>query len=98
VRIDYSLCGVEMLDLHLCLCASVNIMYILHTPIGLYNTILAGYLFIHRYLCLLSPTPFLAYLIYCSTVWMIDFENFQTIVNEALVLKNRRGMLKHKHK
>jgi hypothetical protein len=38
VRIDCSLCGVKMLDLDLCLCASVNVRYILHTqPLGLYN-------------------------------------------------------------
>jgi hypothetical protein len=40
VRIDCSLCGVKMLDLDLCLSASVNVRYILHTqPLGLYNKI-----------------------------------------------------------
>jgi hypothetical protein len=38
VRIDCSLCGVKMLDLDLCLSASVDVRYILHTqPLGLYN-------------------------------------------------------------
>jgi hypothetical protein len=27
-----------------------------------------------------------------------DFENFQGMVNEALVLENRRGVMEHKHK
>jgi hypothetical protein len=27
-----------------------------------------------------------------------DFENFQGMVNKALVLENRRGMMEHKHK
>jgi hypothetical protein len=27
-----------------------------------------------------------------------DFENFQTMVNKALVLENRRGILERKHK
>jgi hypothetical protein len=27
-----------------------------------------------------------------------DFENFQTMVNKALVLENMRGILAHKHK
>jgi hypothetical protein len=27
-----------------------------------------------------------------------DFENFQGMVNNALVLENRRGMMEHKHK
>jgi hypothetical protein len=27
-----------------------------------------------------------------------DFENFQGMVNKALVLKNHRGVMKHKHK
>jgi hypothetical protein len=27
-----------------------------------------------------------------------DFENFQAMVDKALVLENRRGMLTHKHK
>jgi hypothetical protein len=37
VRINCSLCGVKMFDLHLCLSASVNVRYILHTqPLGLY--------------------------------------------------------------
>jgi hypothetical protein len=31
VRIDYPLCGVKMLNLHLCLSASVNIRYVFHT-------------------------------------------------------------------
>jgi hypothetical protein len=42
VRIDYSLCGVKMLDLHLCLSASVNVRYVLHTqPLRfIYNNVL----------------------------------------------------------
>jgi hypothetical protein len=44
VRIDCALCGVKMLDLHLCLSAlsaRVNLTYVLHTqPIGLYNKVL----------------------------------------------------------
>jgi hypothetical protein len=54
VRIDYSLCGVKILDLHICLSASVNVRYVLHTqPLGLYNNkILVGYLFIHLFLYL----------------------------------------------
>jgi hypothetical protein len=37
VRIDCSFCGVKMIDLHLCLSASVNARYILHIqPLGLY--------------------------------------------------------------
>jgi hypothetical protein len=42
VRIDCSLCGVEMLDLHLCLSASVNVRYISHTQTlrFIYNKIL----------------------------------------------------------
>jgi TPP-dependent indolepyruvate ferredoxin oxidoreductase alpha subunit len=27
-----------------------------------------------------------------------DFENFQGMVNKALVLENRRGMMEHRHK
>jgi hypothetical protein len=27
-----------------------------------------------------------------------DFENFQGMVNKALVVKNRRGVIEHKHK
>jgi hypothetical protein len=27
-----------------------------------------------------------------------DFENFQGMVNKALVLENRRGVMEHKHK
>jgi hypothetical protein len=27
-----------------------------------------------------------------------DFENFQGMVNKAVVLENRRGMMEHKHK
>jgi hypothetical protein len=27
-----------------------------------------------------------------------DFENFQGMVNKALVFNNRRGMMEHKHK
>jgi hypothetical protein len=27
-----------------------------------------------------------------------DFENFQGMMNKALVLENHRGMMKHKHK
>jgi hypothetical protein len=47
-----------MFDLTLCLSASVNVIPILHTqPLGLYNKILVGYLFVHRYL--FSPPPFL---------------------------------------
>jgi hypothetical protein len=35
------LCGVKMLDLHLCLSASVNVRYILHTQhLGLYDKVL----------------------------------------------------------
>jgi hypothetical protein len=38
MRIDCSLCGVKILNLDLCLSASVNVRYILHTrPLGLYN-------------------------------------------------------------
>jgi hypothetical protein len=38
VRVDCSLCDVKMLDLDLCLSASVNVRYILHTqPLRLYN-------------------------------------------------------------
>jgi hypothetical protein len=56
-----------MFDLHLCLSASVNVRPILHTQsLGLYNKILIGNLFIHRYFCPLSRAPFLAYLIYPS--------------------------------
>jgi hypothetical protein len=42
VRIDYSLCGVKMLDLDLCLSVSVNGRYILHTQTlrFIYNKIL----------------------------------------------------------
>jgi hypothetical protein len=47
-----------MLDLLLRLSASVHVSFILHTqPLGLYNEILVGNLFVHRYLS--SPTPFL---------------------------------------
>jgi hypothetical protein len=38
VRVDCSLCGVKMLDLDLCLSASVHVRSILHTqPLGIYN-------------------------------------------------------------
>jgi hypothetical protein len=41
VRIDCSLCGDQMFDLHLCLSASVNVRNNLHTqPLELYNKIL----------------------------------------------------------
>jgi hypothetical protein len=44
--------------LHLCLSASVNVRYILHTqPLALYKKILVGYLFVHCYFS--SPAPFL---------------------------------------
>jgi hypothetical protein len=38
VRIGCSLCGLQMFDLDLCLSASLNVIYILHThtPLGLY--------------------------------------------------------------
>jgi hypothetical protein len=45
---------VQMLDLDLCLSPSVNLSYVLHTPLGLYNKILVGYLLLHLYYCL-SP-------------------------------------------
>jgi hypothetical protein len=62
-----------MFDLHLCLSDSADVRYILHTqPLGLYNKILVGYLYINGYFCLPSTAPFLAYLIYSSTVWMMD--------------------------
>jgi hypothetical protein len=52
VRIDCSLCGVKMLDLHLCLSASVNVRYVLPTqPIGLYNKVLV---WVSLYLSLLD--------------------------------------------
>jgi hypothetical protein len=35
-------------------------------------------------------------LAYALESW--DFENFQGMVNEALVLENCRGVMKHKHK
>jgi hypothetical protein len=58
VRIDYSLCGDQMFDFHLCLRASVNVRPMLHTqPLGLYNKILVGYLFVHHYMS--SSPPFL---------------------------------------
>jgi hypothetical protein len=43
-----------MLDLHLCLSASVNVRYVLHTQTFkfIYNKILVGYLSIHLYLYL----------------------------------------------
>jgi hypothetical protein len=44
VRIECSLCGDQLFDLHLCLSSSVDARYILHTqPLGLYNKILVGY-------------------------------------------------------
>jgi hypothetical protein len=60
MRIDCSLCGDQMLDLHLCLSASVNVRYILYAQsLGLYNKILVENLFIHRDFRLLSsPPPF----------------------------------------
>jgi hypothetical protein len=62
VRIYCSLCGDQIFDLHLCLSASVNVRSIIHTqPLGLYNKILVGNLFVHHYFS--SPPPFLAYLI-----------------------------------
>jgi hypothetical protein len=33
---------------------------------------------------------------YALEAW--DFENFQGMVNKALVLENRRGVMEHKHK
>jgi hypothetical protein len=54
-----------MFDLHLCLDASVNVRPILHTqPLGLYNKILVGNLFVQCYFS--PPPPFLVYLIYSS--------------------------------
>jgi hypothetical protein len=63
-----------MFDLVLCLSDSVNVREDLHThtPLGLYNKILVGYLLIYRYFYLYSkviiscyspPPPFLPYLI-----------------------------------
>jgi hypothetical protein len=67
VRIDCSLCGNQMLDLHLCLSASVNVRYILHTQhLELYNKNLVVYISIHHYFCLFSTAPFLSYIIYSS--------------------------------
>jgi hypothetical protein len=58
VRIDCSLCGDQLFDLHLCLNANVNVRPILHTqPLGLYNKILVGNLFVHRYFYLPPPPP-----------------------------------------
>jgi hypothetical protein len=58
MRIDCSLCGEQIFDLHLCLSASVNVRYTLHTQsLALYNKILGGYLFVHYYFS--SPPPFL---------------------------------------
>jgi hypothetical protein len=49
------LCDDQMFDLHLCLSAGVNVRPILHTqPLGLYNKILVGNLFVH---CYFSPLP-----------------------------------------
>jgi hypothetical protein len=36
---------VQMFDSNFCLSASVNVRYDLHTPLGLYNKILVGYLY-----------------------------------------------------
>jgi hypothetical protein len=55
-----------MLDLHLCLSASVNVRYTLHTqPLGLYNKFLVEHLYPPLFLSTL-PHIFLAYLIYSS--------------------------------
>jgi hypothetical protein len=59
VRIDCSLCGVKMLDLHFYLSATVNVKYVLHTqPIGLYNKVLV---WVSRYP---SLSPYLSLLDY----------------------------------
>jgi hypothetical protein len=72
VRIDCSLCGDQMFDLHICSSASVDIRYILHTqPLGLYNKILVGYLFIHRYF---SP-PLPHFLLISSILQMVHTRN-----------------------
>jgi hypothetical protein len=48
-----------MFDLHLCLSAIVNVRHILHIqPLGLYNEILVGNLFVLRYF-ISPPSPFL---------------------------------------
>jgi hypothetical protein len=55
VRINCSLCGEQMIDLDLRLSASVNVKSILHIqPLGSYNKILVGNLYVHRYV---SPPP-----------------------------------------
>jgi hypothetical protein len=60
-----------MLDLYLCLSASVNARYILHTqPLEAYNKILDEYLFIHRYFS--SPPPFL---LISSILQMVNTRN-----------------------
>jgi hypothetical protein len=33
-----------------------------------------------------------------TMLWRLDFENFQGIVNKALVLENHRGVMECKHK
>jgi hypothetical protein len=60
-----------MYDLHLCLSASVNVRYILHTqPLGLYNKILVGNLFVQRYFS--SPPPFF---LISSILQMVNTKN-----------------------
>jgi hypothetical protein len=60
-----------MLDLDLYLSANVNVRPILHTqPLGLYNKILVGYPFVHRYL---SPPPL--FLLISSILQMVNIRN-----------------------
>jgi hypothetical protein len=60
-----------MFDLHLCLSASVNVRPILHTqPLGLYNKILVGNLFVH---CYFSPLP--PFLLISSILQMANTRN-----------------------
>jgi hypothetical protein len=90
VRIDCSLYGDQMLDLHLCLSASVKVRYVLHTqPTGLYNKILVWvslYASLSLYLSLLDYPSHLLRLLATIACYPFTSPSFSFSISSTLTL------------
>jgi hypothetical protein len=84
------LCDVKMLDLHLCLSASVNVRYILHTTLGLYNKILVWvslYPSLSLYLSLLDYPSHLLHLLATVACYPFTSPSFSFLSYQLLLFR-----------